>query len=237
MTHTFDVAAVLFDNDGTLVDSYEGIMNSWTAWAIEHEITAEQLTGHDGRSTAEIVRDLISAEHVEVSLARIDSLEVENAHQTVAAPGALEAIAAIPAHTWAVATSGIGPVARGRIAAAGLPTPRVLVSSDDVARAKPEPDIFLRAAELLGIDPADCLVVEDAPLGVVAAKRAGCTVLALTTTVPAARLEGADAVVAGLDEASFEYVDGRVRVTVPGGVSDKAAAATPGRTWGDAAAT
>nr|NLD41500.1 HAD-IA family hydrolase [Actinomycetales bacterium] len=233
MTHTFDVAAVLFDNDGTLVDSYEGIMNSWTAWAIEHEITAEQLTGHDGRSTSEIVRGLIPAERVDASLARIDALEVANAHQTVAAPGAREALEALPAHAWAVATSGIRTVASARLAAAGLPVPDVLVCSDDVPRAKPAPDIFLRAASLLGVAAEDCLVVEDAPFGVTAARAAGCAVLGVTSTVAAAALGGADAVVAGLDEARFEQVGGRIRITVPGLISERAAAATPGRTWND----
>ncbi len=229
MTHTFDVAAVLFDNDGTLVDSYEGITVSWTAWAIEHGVGAEQLKGHDGRSTSEIVRDLMHAEAYEASLARIDELEEIHADKTVAAPGALEALEALPQHVWAVATSGIYPVASARLRAAGLPVPRELICANDVPRAKPAPDIFLRAAELLGVPPTDCLVVEDAPHGIAAARAAGCTVLAVTTTVGADALEGADAVVGGLDEARFEYVDGRVRVTVPGGVSERAAAASPSK--------
>ncbi|MDO5495983.1 MAG: HAD-IA family hydrolase [bacterium] len=227
MTHTFDVAAVLFDNDGTLVDSYEGIVASWTEWAIEHEVSAEQLSGHDGRSTKEIVRDIIAEERYESSLARIDALEELHAEKTVAAPGAHEALESLPREAWAVATSGIRPVASARLAAAGLPVPEALISSSDVERAKPAPDIFLRAAELLGVAPTDCLVVEDAPHGVTAAKAAGCAVLAVTTTVGADALEGADAVVGGLDEASFAYVDGRVKVTVPGGVSRRAAAASP----------
>ena len=82
----------------------------------------------------------------------------------------------------------------------------MLVTVDDVARGKPHPDPFLEAAARLGVSPARCLVVEDAPGGLQSARAAGCFTLALTTTTPTERLE-ADAVVTDLADVRF-VVDG-----------------------------
>ena len=78
-----------------------------------------------------------------------------------------------------------------RQAGADLPEPRVLVSAEDVREGKPSPDGYLRAAELLGVPPSACLVLEDAPAGIEAARAAGTIVVALSTTHPASSLAGA----------------------------------------------
>ena len=72
---------------------------------------------------------------------------------------------------------------------------RVLVTVDDVERGKPFPDPFLKAAELLHTNPENCIVVENAPMGIKGAKRAGMTVVAITTTLPAEYLRQADFIV------------------------------------------
>ena len=84
--------------------------------------------------------------------------------------------------TVAIATSCFAPLALARIRAAGLRVPEVLVTGDETARGKPAPEPFLLAAERLGANPADCLVLEDAPAGVAAGRAAGMTVWAVTTT-------------------------------------------------------
>ena len=76
----------------------------------------------------------------------------------------------------------------------------MLVSSDQVEHGKPAPDCYLLAAERLGVDPAACLVFEDAPAGIAAARAAGMTVWAVTTTHGAAELGEAQRVAAGLPE-------------------------------------
>ncbi|HEY6169758.1 MAG TPA: HAD family phosphatase, partial [Verrucomicrobiae bacterium] len=73
---------------------------------------------------------------------------------------------------------------------------RAIVSSEDVPRGKPAPDIFLRTAQLLGAEPARCCVVEDSAAGVVAARAAGMTVIAITNSLPAEKLAHAHHVVA-----------------------------------------
>ena len=100
----------------------------------------------------------------------------------------------------AIATSCVAPLARARLAAAGLVVPGVLVSADQVEHGKPAPDCYLLAAERLGVDPAACLVFEDAPAGIAAARAAGMTVWAVTTTHAAAALGEAQRVAAGLPE-------------------------------------
>ena len=124
----------------------------------------------------------------------------------------LDAIAAIGDAPAAVVTSATHELARVRLAAAGIGIAQV-VTFDDVERGKPYPDPFLLAAQRLGVDPADCLVCEDAPSGITAARAAGCAVLAVTTTSEAGALSDADLVVSSLVDVTFAVVDGRVRVS------------------------
>lgn len=206
-----DFAAVIFDMDGTLVDSTPAIVRTWTTWAIEHDITAEQLEGFHGVPSGDVIRSLLPADRVSAAIARIDELELADVADVIALPGAVAALAALPADRAAIATSANRPLALARLAAAGIEVPEVLVTVDDVSRGKPAPDPFLVAAERLGRDPGDCLVVEDAPKGLAAAAAAGCARLAVVTTNPVEALTDADAVVPDLGAVRFEG-DERIRV-------------------------
>jgi mannitol-1-/sugar-/sorbitol-6-phosphatase len=120
-------------------------------------------------------------------------------------PGAAAILAA--ARPVAIVTSGGRRLAEARLRAAGLRRPEVLVSVDSVSRGKPHPEPYLFAAQRLGVSPGSCTVFEDAPAGVAAGKAAGMRVVALTTTVGAADLSGADRIVTNL----AEYLDGGSR--------------------------
>jgi sugar-phosphatase len=199
LDHPF--AAVLFDLDGTLVDSTAAIDRSWTTWAVEHGVTREALLGvaGHGRPSAEIVADLVGPARAAAASARITELEVLDVGGVVALPGVEDLLAGLPHERWAIVTSCSTPLAEARRTAAGLPVPPALVTFDDVERGKPAPDCFLLGARRLGVDPADCLVVEDAPAGLAAARAAGCATLAVRTTHPEGPL-AADLVVQGLSE-------------------------------------
>ncbi|MEJ5945874.1 HAD-IA family hydrolase [Pseudokineococcus basanitobsidens] len=197
-------AAVLFDMDGTLVDSTPSVERCWARWAQEMGIDAEQLLGWHGVPARAIAQALLPADRVEEGVARITELETQDTEGIRALPGALAALAALPAARAAIATSCTRPLALARLGAAGVEAPAVLVTADDVVRGKPDPEPFLLAAQRLGVDPARCLVVEDAPAGVAAARAAGCATLGVTTTTAADGL-AADVVVRDL---------GRVRVLV-----------------------
>ena len=218
-----DFAAVLFDMDGTLIDSIPVVVRSWLRWAEEEDVDPERLVGFHGVPARGIAEKLLPPERVDAAVDRIEAIETADTDGITILPGTLEALATLTAvrsddgagvtgDLCAIATSCTRPLAAARIAATGLPAPAVVVTASDVAQGKPHPDPFLLAARRLGVDPRDCLVVEDAPGGLEAARAAGCSTLAVTTTTVPADLI-ADAVVGTLADVRFSVVGGRVRLT------------------------
>lgn len=205
-------AAVIFDNDGTLVDSTGSVVRSWVRWAQEHDVDPQRLDGFHGVPAASIIEAVAPQLDAATAFARIEALEMADVEGVLALPGVLAAVADLADVPVAVATSATRGLAAVRLEAAGIEIDEV-VTIDDVTRGKPAPDPFLEAARRLGMDPADCLVCEDAPSGVAAAKEAGCAVLAVTTTTPASGLTGADLVVESLADVTFTAEGGRVRVS------------------------
>ncbi len=197
---TFD--AVLFDMDGTLVDSTPAVERSWATWGIEHGLTRSALAAGHGQPAAQLVTALLPADQVEHGLARISELELNDTHDITILPGAMELLTALPADRVAIVTSATRALAIARITAAGLPAPAAVVTFDDVTHGKPHPEPFLTGAARLGIDPARCLVVEDAPAGIAAGRAAGCATLAVTTTSTRDQLH-ADLVVDSLADVSI----------------------------------
>ncbi|MBA8793544.1 sugar-phosphatase [Friedmanniella endophytica] len=206
-----DFAAVIFDMDGTLIDSTPAVLRSWSRWAEENGLPAERLQGFHGVPSAGVVRAVLPAERVDAGIARIDELELTDVEDIVVLPGANEAFRTLPHDQVAIATSCNTPLARARIEASGLEAPAVLVTASDVVHGKPAPDPFLLAAERLGVDPTECLVVEDAPKGLIAAKAAGCATLAVVTTTPRDELD-ADLVVGDLSAVTWSDAGGRIRL-------------------------
>jgi mannitol-1-/sugar-/sorbitol-6-phosphatase len=99
-----------------------------------------------------------------------------------------------------VVTSGTRLLASARLRYCGLPVPKVLVTADDVAHGKPNPEPYLKGAERLGFDPSDCLVIEDAPAGIQAARSGAMKVIGITSTYNAGALEHADTVIGNLNQ-------------------------------------
>ncbi len=197
---TFD--AVLFDMDGTLVDSTPAVERSWATWGLEYGLTRSALEAGHGQPAAQLVTALLPADRIAQGLARIAELELTDVHDITILPGALALLKALPADRVAIVTSATRALATARIAAAGLPAPAAVVTFDDVTRGKPDPEPFLTGAARLGVDPSRCLVVEDAPAGVAAGAAAGCATLAVTTTSTRDQLH-ADLVVDSLAEVSI----------------------------------
>jgi sugar-phosphatase len=210
--------AVIFDMDGTLIDSTPAVLRAWDTWADEHGLTPDEFVREHGVPSAGVVEALLPADQHEAGIARINELELEDVHDIVVLPGAAEALAALVGAKNAIATSCTTPLAKARITAAGLVPPSVLITADDVTRGKPDPDPFLAAAERMGADPTRCLVVEDAPMGLAAGQAAGCFTLAVVTTTPREDLH-ADAIVDDLSSVEFlPSPDGiRVRLRAPKG--------------------
>lgn len=207
--------AVIFDMDGTLVDSTPAVVRAWTTWALEHGVTAEQLSGNHGVPAASIIARLVPDEGRASALARITELEIADLDGVVPLPGTVDALTTLPADRVAIATSCTRPLAEARILASAVPRPAVVVTVDDVERGKPAPDPFLAAARELGVDPGRCLVVEDAPAGLEAARAAGCATLAVTTTTPREQLV-ADLVVQDLSAVTWQVGETGISLTTVG---------------------
>jgi mannitol-1-/sugar-/sorbitol-6-phosphatase len=177
---------VIFDMDGTLVDSQAVVARAWRKWAAKHGAPLEEVLAiSHGRRTEEIMRLFVPAG---ADLAReasdLEAAETADSEDVRAVPGALELLRWIPAGDWAVVTSATRPLALRRLSAAGLPLPHLLVAAEDVTTGKPHPQGYRLAIAGMHARAEECLVFEDAPAGILAAKAAGCDVVAITGTGP-----------------------------------------------------
>ncbi|MGW0913565.1 HAD family hydrolase [Streptomyces sp. NPDC002784] len=208
--------ALLFDNDGTLVSSLASVDRCWTRWAGEYGITAEEFARIElhGRPAAEIAADLLPAGIVPQAVARIETLEVEDVPNggVELLPGTRAFLDSLPADLWAVVTSATRRLAEARLDAVGI-LPKTLIAADDITRGKPDPEPYLLAARRLGVDPARCVVFEDAPAGLQAGRAAGMTTVALATTHQAHELD-ADLVVTDLSALSALVTARGVEISV-----------------------
>lgn len=204
-----ECGAIIFDLDGVLVDSSAVIERSWRLWAREHGLdAAEVMRLTPGRRMIEVVRRLTPHLDAEAETRRLAAREAADTRGLVEIEGAASLTRSLPPGTWAVATSGSLTTAMGRLRFAGVPVPDVLITADDVTRGKPDPQAYLLAAQRLALAPAGCVVVEDAPAGIQAARAAGMRVIAVATTHARQALASADAVVDRLVDIHI-IVDGR----------------------------
>ncbi len=209
-----DVAAVLFDCDGVLVDSAASVERAWRRWAAERGLDEDAVVAiAHGRRTEDTLIDLGFSDDLAAEVERLEGAEVADAASVSAFPEAAALLPTLPPEAWAVVTSGTHALVTSRLAAAGLPLPSVLVTADDVAAGKPDPEGYLEAARRLGRLPAECLVIEDAPAGVEAAIAAGMRVVALPTTHPAEELVAAT-LVAPWDDLVVRVTDGRIMLAL-----------------------
>jgi sugar-phosphatase len=192
---------VLFDLDGTLVDSTAAVARSWKRWGDEYGLVQPSFEGWHGRPAAHVAASFLPPDRVAAGVARIEEIEIEDVADLVPLPGADDALAACG--EWAaIVTSCTMPLAKARLTALNVSLPRVIVTADQVTNGKPDPEPFLLAAQRMGVDPADCLVVEDAPAGLMAAASAKMTSLAVVTTHTPSQLD-ADEVVPNLAAVRF----------------------------------
>ncbi|MEU7908259.1 HAD-IA family hydrolase [Actinoplanes sp. NPDC049118] len=175
------IAAVLFDMDGTLVDSDAAVERAWRTWAGEYGVDPDAVLavahGAPAERTVRLMLPGLAGDGVASAAARQLELQYDDLSDVVPTTGAHELLAALRL-PWAVVTSADLRLAKARLDAAGIEAP-VLVTVEDVRAGKPDPEGYLRAAELLGVAARRCLVVEDAEVGVAAGRAAGAKVAAL----------------------------------------------------------
>jgi mannitol-1-/sugar-/sorbitol-6-phosphatase len=191
----FDCETILFDLDGVLVDSISSVERATRIWAERHGLdTAQVIKSGHGRRTEEIVRDVAPHLDPDAEARELNRIEIEDVANVRRVEGASDLLAGLPTDSWAVVTSGTRALATARMRHTGLPMPRVLVSAEDVENGKPDPECYLKAAKLIGVAPQRCVVVEDALPGILAARAAHMSVIAVATTHSASELSDADAV-------------------------------------------
>jgi mannitol-1-/sugar-/sorbitol-6-phosphatase len=202
---------VLFDLDGVLVDSTPAVARVWTWWAREHGFNADEVVRQaHGRPSISTIRELLPNGDHDAENREVERREIEDIADVIPLPGALQLLRALPLDRWAIVTSCTRRLAEVRIAAAGLPKPKYLVTSDDVTRGKPDPEPYLKGAQILGVPGEECVVVEDAPAGIRAGRAAGARVVALRTTTSEPELgeAGADWIVKDCSELSVDLLPG-----------------------------
>ncbi|MGC1645657.1 MAG: HAD family hydrolase [Candidatus Sulfotelmatobacter sp.] len=198
---TFVCSAILFDLDGVLVDSTRAVDREWREWAAKKGVDGDAIMAiAHGVRTVEVIRRVAPHLDAEAEAAAIENHEAGDQRGVTVMPGSVDLVRSIPDGRWGVVTSGSRLLATNRLRHCGLPVPEALVTSDDVARGKPDPEPYLKGATLLGFSPADCVVIEDAPAGIQSARAAGTKVVGITSTYGSAALEQANAVIRKLGQ-------------------------------------
>ena len=185
-------SAILFDMDGTLVDSTACVEAIWERWARKHRIELRPLleVSH-GKRTIDTIGEIAPHLDVEFEASALEAEELTSRDGILAVAGAFQLLNRLQQHQWAVVTSASRALAAVRLDCAGLPIPPVLITGDDVLRGKPDPEGYLKAADRLGVPRSHCVVVEDTPAGILAGRNAGMAVLAIGTTFAPEHLLGA----------------------------------------------
>lgn len=210
----------LFDLDGTLVDSLPVVERSWQFWAESYGVDPQAVLDFiHGKQAITTLRHFMpdkSEVEIQAEFLRLEQIEANDLDGIRALPGAVALLQHLDAQSvpWAIVTSGSIPVAHARHRAAGLPMPAVFVTAEQVKRGKPQPDAYLLGAELLGLPPQDCLVVEDALAGVQSGLAAGCHVAAVNVPPETPELLEVDFVLSTLASLRVEkQADGWVNVS------------------------
>ena len=186
---------MLFDLDGVLIDSTRAVARVWHRWAVEHGFDPDEVVAraHGRPSLTTVSEYLPDADHAAENL-EVERREMNDLEGVVLLPGSAQLLKQLPPDRWTIVTSCTRPLAETRLRAAGLPIPKLMVTSNDIKNGKPHPEPYLKGASLLGFAAADCVVVEDVPAGIRAGKASGARVIAFRTTLkdPELLAAGAD---------------------------------------------
>jgi len=216
-----DVYGLIFDVDGVIADT-ESVNRRVSVQVFDDQFALKGVKDADftaglGRGAHEYIKAAARVHNLSLTAEQLEKavqyrqdlfLEVLQTEPLPAYPGVLELIEAglaSDAFQVAIATSGTLEKSRAALEAARIPYAKmVYVNGNDVTHKKPDPELFLIAAGRMGLDPARCVVIEDAPNGVQAAKAAGAKCIAVTNTTPAEELAQADMICESLETITLD---------------------------------
>lgn len=204
--------------DGVIADTAPYHLKAWQEVFRERGVnfTAEDFRRNFGQRNDTIIGNTLGEDIPQSEIDVIASDKERNFRHRVRQnikplPGAIKLITSLKEHGFSVALASSAPVENIQLVIRGLGIEssfQAIVSGREVTKGKPNPQVFLLAAERLGVEPRDCIVIEDAIAGVAAAKRAGMYCLAVTNTHPRHSLTEADFVVDTLEVVSAKDVEG-----------------------------
>jgi len=205
---------ILFDMDGVLISSIGSVERSWETWSAARGIDpAHAIRLAHGRRAIETVRLLRPDLNDQEELEWLERMEMDDNHGVQMLHGVRVILDALPENSWTVVTSATERLARNRLAHGGVRVPARIVSADNVTKGKPHPEPYRKGAEILGLAPSDCLVIEDSASGATSGHAAGCPVLATLFSHAHESLADADWVVRSLEEVRVHVDAGRITIS------------------------
>ena len=210
---TLHPRGILFDMDGVLVSSLGSVERSWERWAQARGIDpALAIRTAHGRRAIETVRLLRPDLNDMEELLWLERMEIDDNVGLETLAGVERILESLPEKYWTVVTSATERLARSRMEAGGIRVPALIVSADMVEQGKPHPEPYRKGAELLGLSPSECLVIEDSASGAQAGHAAGCNVLATLYSHSLESLSDADWIVHSLDDVHVEVMGDALEV-------------------------
>jgi sugar-phosphatase len=205
---TLHPRGILFDMDGVLVSSIGSVERTWEKWARARGIEPEHaIRMAHGRRAIETVRQLRPDLNDIEELQWLEDMELVDKVGLSILDGVRPILDSLPAKYWTVVTSATERIARTRMEHGGIRVPAHIVSAEDVQLGKPHPEPYRRGAEILGLSPSDCLVIEDSASGAEAGHAAGCMVLATLFSHSAESLRFANYIVRSLADVQVRVPD------------------------------
>ncbi|KAI8377249.1 HAD-like domain-containing protein [Blakeslea trispora] len=176
-------SAIIFDLDGTLIDTTPLVERFWTELAIQNNIEPAQIlaTSHGRRTIETLERWMPHLATQDYVVAFEDKMAMEREGVSLL-PGVMNLLSQINPEDWTINTAGTFRMASTRLSQFGIQLPKEMVTGDKLTLGKPHPEGYLLAAKVLKREPSECVVFEDAPAGVQAAIAAGMRCIACTTT-------------------------------------------------------
>ena len=209
-----DTKAVIWDMDGVIADTALYHRQAWQKVLLKKGInfTEENFQRYFGQRNEEIIRKILGEEKSQDEIDEI-AIEKEESFRSLirpnirSLPGVIELMESLTENEFRMALASSTPMENIRLLTESLGIDKYfqsIISAEDVTEGKPDPQVFLLAAESLAIEPGSCIVIEDAVAGVTAAKRAGMLCLAVTNTHPRESLQGADLIVDTLEAVTVK---------------------------------